>query len=352
MVLPTLLLTGIFLLPVAGAQSEKTAPAAAAQHITLDVTVNTKSGDAVDGLTAADFKVLDNKAVQPITSFRALTGAQAQTEVILVLDDVNLPYTRLAYARQQMGQMLSAHDGKLPYPTTLAILLDSGMKMQPVFTTDGNALRSSLDRTLIGLRTDTRSTGFYGAVERFQVSLSGLERLVDHESTRPGRKLIVWISPGWPILSGPEVQLSSQQMQNFFGDVVELSTKMREAQITVDAVNPIGTTEDLSRLDYYENFLNGVRSPGQVDIGDLSLQVLSVQSGGMVLNGSNDIAGLVERCFKQRETLYELSFTPAAGEHADEYHQIRVDVARPGVTVHSRTGYYAGPTYAAAGGPK
>jgi VWFA-related protein len=343
---PIVLLT--LLMPTAALLSQDSQPASkmAENQIALDVTVTTKTNQPVEGLAAADFKVLDNKNPQPITSFRALTGAATRTEVVLVVDDVNLPYERLSFARQQIAQFLSAHDGKLAQPTALAVLLNTGIKIQPEFTTDGNALRASLDNYTIGLRSITRSAGFYGAAERFEVSLEALHRLVDREASRPGRKLIVWVSPGWPLLSGPGVELSSGQAQSLFSKIVALSTEMREAHITLDAVNPFGTTEDLSILTYYENFLKGVRDAGHVDIGDMGLQVLAVQSGGVVWNGSNDIVGLLQRCFTQTQSIYELSFAGAPGEHANEYHAIQVQLEKPGLTVHTSAGYYARPTYA------
>jgi VWFA-related protein len=327
------------------AQGSQPAPKTAENQIALDVTVTTRANEPVEGLTAADFKILDNKNPEPITSFRALTGAATRTEVVLVVDDVNLPYERLSFARQQIVQFLTAHDGKLAQPTSLAVLENTGMKVQPEFTTDGNALRASLDNYAIGLRSIPRSAGFYGAAERFQVSLEALHRLVDREASRPGRKLIVWVSTGWPLLSGPGVELSSGQMRALFSNIVALSTEMREAHITLDAVNPFGTAEDLSVLTYYENFLKGARDAQQVEIGNLGLQVVAVQSGGVVLNGSNDIAGMLQRCFTQTQDIYELSFAGAPGEHANEYHAIQVQMEKPGLTAHTRTGYYARPTY-------
>ena len=349
---PALLLA--FVLPSAAlfSQASPAVSPTAENLITLKVTVDAKDGKPVEGLSAADFKVLDNKNVQPIVSFRALTGQQAPTDVIVVLDALNLPYTRVAYARQQIEQFLSANDGKLSHPTRLAVLQDNGLRIQPTFTTDGNALRESLDSYGVGLRSIPRSTGFYGAIERNQISLNAIHLAVAHEVERPGRKLILWVSPGWPLLSGPEVDLSSAQQRALFDNIVTLSTEMRRGQITLDAVNPIGASEDVGQVIYYENFLKGVRDVKRVEIGDLGLQVLAVQSGGLVLNGSNDVAGLLARAVTQTEAIYELSFAAAPGEHDNDYHQIQVKIAKPGLTAHTSSGYYARPKYSAAADQK
>jgi hypothetical protein len=57
----------------------------------------------------------------------------------------------------------------------------------------------------------TRSQGFYGAAERVQIFLRMLENLARYEATQPGRKLLIWLSSGWPSFSGPEVELTAKE---------------------------------------------------------------------------------------------------------------------------------------------
>jgi hypothetical protein len=61
--------------------------------------------------------------------------------------------------------------------------------------------------------------------------MDALFQLATRESARPARKIILWISPGWPILSGPSVeqQMDPKQQQRNFSDVVKLSTLLRQA---------------------------------------------------------------------------------------------------------------------------
>lgn len=320
---------------------------AAAGNISLDVVVSSKSEGAVGGLTAADFKVLDNKVVKPITSFKEVTGAEAQTQVILVVDAANLPYSRLSYERQQVEQLLTANGGHLAQPMTVGVLTDKGLQIHPTPTTNGNELRETLDSFNIGLRNIPNSTGFYGAVERYQLSLKAMHLLVDYEAPRPGRKLILWISPGWPLLSGPEVNLTADQERSLFSDIVALSSEMREGHVRLDAVNPVGTAENMSETMYYENFLKGVRSAREAQIGNLGLQVIAIESGGLVLNSSNDIVGMLQHCIDQTKTFYEISFAASPGDKPNEFHAIQVQVLKPGLTAYTTTGYYAHATFRA-----
>jgi VWFA-related protein len=310
--------------------------------MTIHVTVSARNGEPVEGLTKDDFTLTDNKQQEPITGFRALTGTV--TGIVIVLDAVNLPYTQVSFARQQLAQFFSSNP-HLPQPVALGVLEDSGLKMQLGFSTDGNALRSELDRYSIGLRELPRSTGIYGAEERLQLSLSMFKGLVA-QLPGEGMKRIIWISPGWPLLGGARIQMNPSQSAPIFASIVAFATELRRSQIVVDAVNPAGASQDVGQTNFYETFLRAPRSPRDVEFGQLGLQVIAQQSGGLVLNGSNDIAGLIQRAIDQTKGGYELTFASAPGEHENEYHELQVKVRRPGVAVHTIAGYYARPAYA------
>lgn len=314
------------------------------QTITLDVGVTSKSGEPVTGLQQQDFTLLDNKTPQPITSFQALSGDKAPVEVILVLDAINTPYERVAYARQQMDNFLRANGGHLTHPTALAFFTDKGIQMQNGFATDGNALSDFLDHNQTGLRDIPRSTGFYGAEERLQLSINALHMLAAHASTLPGRKVVLWVSPGWALLSGPRTDLDKRQQEQIFGTIVGLSTELRQARITLYSIDPIGAAEAASfRTFYYKEFLKGVSKPSQDSLGNLSLQVLATQSGGLALNSSNDVSALLQKALADAESYYEISFRSAPAEQPNEYHHIEVNVSKPGLYVRTRDGYYAQP---------
>jgi len=317
---------------------------AGAEHgIVLDVAVSPKNGGApVAGLTQQDFAVLDNKAPQTITSFRAMGGKEAPVAVIVVIDAVNTGYTTIGYERQEIDKFFKANGGKLPYPTQLAIFTDSGTQIQKGFSEDVNAMSAALDQDTISLRAITRSAGFYGAEDRLQLSIRTLEQLAAYGTTLPGRKLLLWMSPGWPILEGPHVEISSKGQQGIFNTIMRISTTLREARMTLYSIDPLGTQDAGSgRIFYYQNFLKGIRKPEQTGFGNLALQVIATQTGGLVLNSSNDVAALMKQAVGDADAYYELSFDPVRGE-PDEYHQIEVTVAKPGLVARTRTGYYSG----------
>lgn len=310
--------------------------------ITLDVVVTPRSGAPVPGLQEKDFEVFDNKATQKMTSFAPLGRDQGPVEILLVIDAVNATYSTVATERDQIEKFLRSHGEHLPYPTTLAFLTDTDTQIQQSSSTDGNALSAALDQYTVRLRTIRRSTGFYGADERMNLSLNALHQLAAREGSKPGRKLILWVSPGWPLLSGPNVQLTAKQEQQIYTGVVQLSTELRQNRVTLYALDPLGPNESVSRNLYYESFIKGLAKPRDAALGNLGLQVFAAHTGGLVMN-SNDMTGLLAHCLEDTNAYYEITYDPPPAEHRDEYHSIDVHVARQGLTARTLQGYYSQP---------
>lgn len=325
----------------------RTTASAAENRITLDVVAKDKSGKPVPNLQEQDFTILDNKRPERIVSFEAVRGATASVppmEIVLVVDAVNTTFAKVAYERSELDKFLKRDGGRLSWPVSIAFVTDSGLNMQGAASRDGAALEEYLDQHVTGLRAVTRSQGIYGAVDRLRVSLDALQQLVQNERMRPGRKIVVWISPGWPLISGPNVQLSSKQERQIFQTIVGLSTGLRQSRITLYAVDPLGTA-DAGRAPtyYYQSFLKGVKSWKQASFGNLALQVIATQSGGRVLNSSNDVAGEIETCVRDADDYYVLSFDAQPADGPDDYHQIEVKIAGRDLRAQTRSGYYAQP---------
>jgi VWFA-related protein len=336
----------LFLFCIAATSAQEDFPQArpANENIHLDVVVTARSGPPVAGLQRQDFTVLDNKTPRTMTSFKAVTGRDASIGAILVIDAVNIDYDRVAYARTEIDKFLRAEGGHLAYPIALAVLTDKGVQIVQNFSSDGNSLSASLNRDDIGLRSIGRTGGYYGDTERLQISLQALRQLVAGEVGLPGRKIMLWVSPGWPFLSGVNTDLGSKQQQQVFKDIVSLSTQLRQGRITLYSFDPLGASEALTRDSYYKDFLKGISKPSQVYLGDLGLQVLAIQSGGLAFNSTNDITGLLQKCLADLVPYYEISFDSSPAGHPDEYHQLEIKLARPGLTARTRQGYYAQPS--------
>ena len=326
-----------------------TASAATDRQIQLDVQVTDKSGAPVRGLQKQDFTLLDDKRPQNILSFQAVDSAAASdndppVEVVLVVDAVNAGLQTVSYERSELKKFLLQNGGKLALPTSLVVFCDTGTQIQKTTSRDGNALAQLYDQYETGLRIVNRSQGFWGAAERFDMSLKTLNSLVAYENNRPGRKLMIWFSPGWPLLSGPNIELTRKQEQNFFDMIVAASTGLRHARITLYSIDPLGVADAGGvRIIYYKEFLKGVSSANRAMPANLSLQVLAVQSGGRVLNSSNDLAAEIAQSVSDAEAFYVVSFESARADRTNEYHAVAITIDKPGLTARARTGYYAQP---------
>ena len=321
-------------------RSRQTAPPP--RTISLDVVVTHKSGDAVSGLEEKDFTILDNKTPQTITSFHAYEGSKEPIEVILLIDSINTSFQIVAQERDGIEKFLRSNEGRLAHPLTLAVLTNDGVQMQGAYTLDGNILATSLDKYTIGLRTIGPSTGAEGAAERLQDSLKALRMLASYEMNRPGRKLILWVSPGWPLLSGPRVDLTYKQQGGIFNEITWLSTQLRQEETTIYSLNPMGVAENPAETFYYQQFLNGVSRPEEDAMGNLALQVIATETGGLVLD-SSDVAALLKQCMGDAGAYYRISFEPPASEHRDVYHRLQIKLTEPGLTARTSTGYYGEP---------
>jgi VWFA-related protein len=182
------------------------------------------------------------------------------------------------------------------------------------------------------------------AADQLQISINALQQLATAEAAKPGRKLVIWISPGWPYLSGPDIELSSTDQRNLFNEIVTISESLRKADMTIYSVDPLRTSDAVGfQTTYYENFTKGVKKPSQVQFGDVALQAIAVQSGGRVLNSSNDVAGEIASCAADANNYYVLKFQAAPADGPSEYHTLDVKIGKPGLKAITRNGYYAQP---------
>ncbi len=335
-------------LPQVPALSSRPAPApvpgSGEGRLTLDVVVADKSGKPVSGLDRDDFALLDNNLPNPILSFRAAGGglqkAEPPVEVILLIDTVNLPFSQVSFIRQEVARFLRQDGGHLAQPVSLFALTDQGLDVQQKPTVDGNGLAAQVVNLDDQLRTVGRSGGAYGAMERVELSVRALQAIAQAEAKKPGKKLLIWAGPGWPMLDSARIEISAKGQQQYFDAIVQLSAQLREARISVYSISA-GLPGPGTFL--YGDFLKGVKSAEKANPPNLSLKVLAVQSGGRVLGPDNDLAAQIGSCIADAGAFYTLSFDPPRADRADEYHDLKVQIHKPGLTAHTNTGYYNQP---------
>lgn len=321
-----------------------TAQAPEKRRISLDVAVTDKTGQAVGDLEPFDLTLLDNNQPRKILSFRrtdSATGSRFDppVEVILVIDAVNLPYQAVTLQRLEVEKFLRLNKGQLEFPTSVFLFTSQGLHVQPAPSKDGNALAEVLDKANGTVRARDLSGGVYSLVEQFQDSFRGMQGIAENESRKPGRKVLIWVGPGWPLLTERFFIQSDPSRQNYFHQLVMLTKQLREARITVYNVAPIvGVTREL-----YKDYLKPVTEMRKMEIADLALEVQAVNTGGRVLDPGNDLAALIQKCQSDIGPYYTVTFEPPQAAGADEFHSLRMQVSGDGRTARTDFGYYDEP---------
>ena len=350
--------------------TEPTSPASDGAHglINLDVVVTDNSGKAIPGLGPTDFTLLDNHQPQKILSFQSFDGVFAKpdppVEVILVVDTIKMPFNLAAFEREEVERFLRRNGGHLAQPVSIFGLSDTGFWMLAQPSGDGNALATEIasDRLVFIRRRQLLGNGTGEFVDSGREDPAGLKALkalgdiATAERRKPGRKLLVWVGPGWGVGSGVEFTNlgpdNAQARQVTFNTIYWFSALLREARISLYSFSvgqTLGTPEDVDDPDprplRYLNFLKGVESVQQASLKNLDRRVLAVQSGGRVLGPGNDLVSQIDNCIQEARTFYTLSFDPSRADHPAEYHSLLVKVSIPGLTARTNTGYYDQPYY-------
>jgi VWFA-related protein len=341
------------MIPMAIAAARAQTPASAASsppasatpadpnRISIDIRVTDKLGHHISGLKAEDFTLLDNKQPRKFFDFREVdtrNSAADPLQVIIVIDTINTDFQVVAREREQLTEFLKQDGGRLSHPTSLAMLTDKGLKMQPASSLDGNAILASLNDEKSALRFVGRGAGFWGATEQLQWSLDQLVQFAEVEAGKPGRKLAFFLSPGWPMLSFAGIDETEKQRRWTFNYIVGLSNGLRAAQLTLYAVDPFS----LGRRDpfYYQSFLKGIPNVNKAEYPDLALQVLVAHSGGLVETTGMDILGEINNAVRDADSCYTLTFEAPPADRVNEYHDLQLKVDKPGVEVRTTAGYY------------
>jgi VWFA-related protein len=204
--------------------------------------------------------------------------------------------------------------------------------------------------------------------ERAQRTQAALRLLARRLAGYPGRKNLVWVSAGFPIvLLTTDVQLTTDSSNlaqgndplqhsetNFESDLHQLAAELSDAQISVYSVDAHGlvgsTMEDASRHGTNEaGFLRTgaeygaavARSGNDLRQTQDTLLMLSAESGGRLFKNSNDVAGAVATSVADGSSYYLLGYYPENKTWDSKFRKIQVKVDKSDMEVRHRNGYFA-----------
>lgn len=375
--------------------------------IHLDVAVTSSSGQPVLGLKAADFRVLDNGQPVKIVSFHPYgEGGDPPVAITLVLDTLRVPNGMEGVERDLVRKFLRQNDGHLAQPISLLRLTDMGLWRVGQTSINGKALEEALvhnhvtdwngeslvradeawDRSQAsGIGTPgglQRHTPYIGVRPPAESGLRALGAIAADARRRQGRKLLIWVGPGWGIGSAgnpEEIARTNEEKQAAFDKIVWFSTLLRLARMSVcnyagassAAAGPVPwavgengvQASPASTLPV--GSLLGVESPQELNgrdqesIAELNRRVLAVESGGETVDADGGDAAMpipaaasFDRCIRDTRAVYTMTLDPARAEHTGEYHSLRVAIGDGRATARTNSGYYDEPYYTDAPNPQ
>ena len=321
--------------------------------IKLDVVATDTNGKAVAGLHPWDFTLLDNGQPRRILSFQAFDGTvvkpEPPVEVILVIDTLEIPANLISNERISVEAFLREDGGHLAQPVSILTLTETGLWQVAETSSDGNALAAQVahNRQLALIRESLGRPGAPLYEPPFLDGMKALGEIATVERRKPGRKLLLWVGPGWGVGSGAYAEGTGPKEQTLY-TICWFSTLLREARIALYTFS-VGETDPRSQI--YKGYLRGVESAQNASYMNVYRKVLAVHSGGRVLDQSYDLVQEMESCVREAGAFYTLSFDPPHTDRPDEYHELKVRIGKPGLTARTNTGYYDQPYYSGQPNP-
>jgi VWFA-related protein len=321
--------------------------------IRLDVVVSDKNGSPVTGLRQQDFALRDNGQPGKLVSWQAFDGVTASpappVEVILVIDELNLPAALVSAANDEARNFLQQNHGHLLQPVSIYRITKNGLSASAQPSLDGNLLADEIahrsePRTIWRAQMVSQSIGRLakdGALHSKLQSLVALGSIAIEERRKPGRKLMFWLGPGWHFENAVGI--------GAFDFLTELLTRLREARIELlkatewPYFSANGQPALLGDVVFPEDLTN--LTSEKVNLINLALYVIATQTGGGVLTTPSNLGALIGKRVEEASKFYSLTFDPPPTNKVDEYHDLKVEVSEPNSTVRTSTSYYNQPVF-------
>ena len=307
--------------------------------VQVDAIVTDSSGHRVSDLTKDDFQVLQDGKPQRITHFSYVPAAEHGTgrsevrrAVVIVIDENELRVTDFLRLQQALAKFV---DQAIEPGDLVALIRTSGGS--------GALQQFSGDRELLRLAVQ-RMTWKPAVPQADRLLKPVLVRAAQALAGYPGRKSIVVISQGRVIDGG---LLDGELLQ----DLREISDAANRATVAIDAI-------DIRGLAVFTGGRGGRGGRGGGQLGrelqtyresQTYLEMLAESTGGLFQSDNNDMAGQIRGAVDDAGGYYLLAWSPGADAFktkpgADpKYHSLQVKVARRGLTVRSRQGFFAVP---------
>jgi len=318
--------------------------------VSTPVTVRDKSGEMVMDLEQKDFRVFDNSVEQRVEDYD-LGGDPIS---LVIVAETSSRIEALLPAVRQTGTMLT--ESVLGGSGEAAVVaFDDDVRLDLPFTAD----HAHIGKAMEALRMGTSGTRLYDAIAE------GISLLKERPLNRRRVMLIVAEAAD----TGSDQKLGEALREAQLANVVIYSATLSSTMALLRAkpkqggpypLGPEGTfplpgragqpqtptseQQDRSRrIDYMALLIWLVSQAGNA-VGANSLDLATLGTGGLNVATLKDasIETALSKIGAELHAQYTLTYRPT-GTDPVGYHEIKVEVARRGVTVRSRPGYYVTP---------
>ncbi len=362
------------------------------RNVVLDVVVIDRNGNAVHGLKAHDFIILENGASQGVKAFEEhrpdapsttpfvpvklppdtytnyLASSGAGTVNIILFDSLNTDRLNLTSARQQLLSYLST----LPPNTRVALFtLDGELHLIHGFTEDNQALIEAAqqlssrpnptERSARDVTNDLAEARFtkiasnpkmYAALSRFLwtdqdskvesrtlMTMEALNQLARSMAIFPGRKNLIWISDGIPF----DPAETNPQLQKTAALLAE--TQIAVYPIDVRGLPWLGADGYAFSQDVYAPWGGeySERSGQKEELSQVHETMLNIAqlTGGRAYFNNNDIPGQIQDIVNSGSNYYTLAYRPENQDWNGKFRKVSVKTLQTNAKVRCRPGYYA-----------
>jgi VWFA-related protein len=299
-------------------------------------------------------------AVEVIEQGTAIARAPTDlAAVVYVVNGLGAGCSGVSRFARQWGRMYGdAAEVQVPHSVVLIDYLGYAHEIVSL-TRDVNELRSAAQKVrgkpfLGGTVEEAYAQNFTNMCSGSPVTNAAertfelLTAITDALAARPGRKALVWVSPNIS-MALPSVR-RGKELDPFDYMRADRVQRAFERSANSAGVSVYGVDPDL--VTWHTKLTSAASSVGPVDrilanpfIGGFSaernyLSEVSRNTGGRPFIRWSDLPKALRRVERETARFYLLTYAPPDPPEDGEYHEIRVEVTRPGLDVRSRDGYY------------
>ena len=332
--------------------------------VLVPVAVREKSGPVATGLKKESFRLsVDGKQV-PIASFEEVTSGTApavapkpsdvytnrianddrpQRLTILLLDYLNTPFLNQEEERREVAKFVDKQV-KPDQPVALMALTRRGLSMLQTFTTNTGDLSLAVQRSRgqmslyeanglhwVGTLAEDYS-GSFMLKDRILLTLDELEQLGNALSGLPGRKVVVWLSGGFPFLPYEKHTMLHQDTE-YLDNYRNVWHSLNQANVALYPIDGKGLVNTLweNRFSAEHRGSINLRAPirPRYDIFQQeqdTLRNFAEETGGVACINKNQFETCIESAQQEAVDYYLLSFNLTPEMRSKDWHNIRVKV--------------------------